>query len=171
MSLLRRPLLLLCSVLVGGAIDRRSVVSRHNPSLGLPVTPTSVLSLGNGAFAFNVGVLGLQSLNETYTWDLCTYADWAWHTSLPASFLSTYNFSTYATGVAGGGTRPVRYPTGYNSSKDAGAWLHNNPHRLPLAQVSLAWAGAADADAPLSLADVLAANQSLDAWTGEATSA
>jgi hypothetical protein len=109
-------------------------------------------------------------------WDLSTYADWGWHTSLSsARFLETYNFTAYDTAVAGGGTRPVRYPTGSNASKDAGAWLHNNPHRLPLVQVSLAWSapggGGGGGAAPLSLADVVAANQTLDAWTGEALSA
>lgn len=136
--------------------------------------PTAVTSLGNGAFAFTVDVTGLQSLNCSYgfPFDLNTLSDWGWHTSFDGSdALRTYNYTTFNTPQPGGGnaTRPVRYPTGSNASAGAGAWLHNNPHRLPLAQVALAWA-APGGGAPLAAGDVASAAHALDAWAGAAAS-
>jgi hypothetical protein len=153
-------------------IDRRAVVGRHAVNLSLPLDPTTVTSLGNGAFAFNVDVTGLQSLNCSYAhpFDLNTLADWAWHTSFAGSeALHTYNYTSFTTGAPGNSTRSVRYPTGSNATPSAGAWLHNNPHRLPLAQVSLAWA-APGGGASLVAGDVSSAAHALDAWEGAATS-
>jgi hypothetical protein len=168
-----RAAVFVCAVTaVCALIDRRAVVARHNVRLGLPINSEAVTPLGNGAFAFNVDVTGLQSLNGSYpAFDLNTLADWAWHTSFAgADALRNYNYSNYATPTAGGGTREVRYPTGGNASAAAGQWLHNNPHRLPLAQVALCWR-AAGGGAPLAPADVVAAAQTLDAWTGAVDSA
>lgn len=161
----------LCAILSRAAslIDRRAVVGRHNVYLGLPIDADAVTSLGNGAFSFNVDVTGLQSLNSSYLpFDLNTLADWAWHSSFAGSdALQSYNFTTYNTSVAGGGTRQVRYPTGYNSSTASGTWLHNNPHKMPLAQIALAWK---DNNELLVSSDVLNATQMMDAWTGSAES-
>ena len=153
-------------------IDRRAVVARHDVRLALPVNGDDVTSLGNGAFAFNVDITGLQSLNATYrSFDLNTLADWAYHTSFAGSdALRDYNYTDYNTTIATGTARRVRYPTGHNASAAAGAWLHNNPHKLPLAQVSLAWAAAGGGE-PLVLADLVNATQTLDAWAGAAASA
>jgi len=43
------------------AIDRRSLVRRHNPVIR-GYDPFSPLSVGNGEFAFTVDITGLQSL-------------------------------------------------------------------------------------------------------------
>ena len=167
------------SAAAGGArsapIDRRAVVARHNVRLGLPLDGDAVTPLGNGAFAFNVDVTGLQSLNASYpAYDLNTLADWGWHTSFAgADALRAYNLSDYNTTTPGGGARTVRYPTGGNASAASGAWLHNNPHRLPLAQVALCWqaGGGGGGGEPLALADVVNATQTLDAWAGAVASA
>ena len=149
-------------------IDRRAVVSRHNPTVGLPTDPTAVISLGNGAFAFNVDATGLQSLNASYSFDLNTLADWGWHTSLAgADALQAYNLTDFTTAAGGNRTRRIRYPTGANASAASGAWTHANPHRLPLGQVSLAWAGGG----ALEAGDVASASLTLDAWAGEADAA
>ena len=165
----------LCCGASRGAIDRAAVVARHNPAASLPLDPTLIASLGNGAFAFNVDVTGLQSLNATYAapFDLNTLADWAWHSEPAAqAFLESYNYTTYQT-LTPGGTRSVRYPTGYNASAAAAASLHGNPQRMPLAQVALAWrtpGGGGGGGEPLAAADVRAAAQTLDAWAGAAAS-
>jgi len=153
-----------------GAIDRRAVVQRHNPSQSsLPLDPTFVQSVGNGAFAFSFDATGLQSLNASFRapFDLNTHADWAWHSSSAgAAFLASYNLTDYLTPVSASASRPVRYPTGYNSSAAAAAFLHSNPHRTPLAQLGLAWRDGAQ----LAAADLAAVAQTLDAWTGVAAS-
>lgn len=62
------------------AIDRRSLVSRHDPVLKAP-DPRSPLTLGNGEFAFTADVTGLQSFlpSEAGATPLCTMAQWGWH--------------------------------------------------------------------------------------------
>lgn len=152
-------------------IDRRSVVTRHNVHLSLPLDPKGVTPLGNGAFAFNVDITGLQSLNGSYpSFDLNTLADWGWHTSYTGSeALHAYNYTAYTTQTSTAANRTVRYPTGSNATSASGQWLHNNPHKLPLAQVALAWQEEGDT-APLSPSDLHRATQGLDAWTGEVTS-
>lgn len=68
-----------------GGLDRRAIVSRHDPVLH-DVDPRSPLSVGNGEFAFTADVTGLQSLWERYenAVPLCTQSQWGWH-SFPAS--------------------------------------------------------------------------------------
>ena len=154
------------------AIDRAAVVARHNPRAGLPLDPSLVTSLGNGAFAFSVDPTGLQSLNATFAapFDLNTLADWAWHTQPGTrALLQAYNYSTYHTADGRGGAREVRYPTGSNSSSVSGQSLHGNPQRMPLAQVALAWQAPGGGEL-LAPADVRAAAQTLDAWAGAALS-
>ena len=169
---MRGNLIALFAVLSRAApIDRRAVVARHNVRLGLPIDEDGVTPLGNGAFAFNVDLTGLQSLNSSYrSFDLNTLADWAWHTSFAgADALRTYNLTAYNVSTASG-ARVVRYPTGGNASAAAGSWLHGNPHKLPLAQVALAWQSTGGGEL-LAPADIVNASQTLDAWTGMVASA
>ena len=77
-----RQLLLLGAVhCVTAAIDRRAVVARHDvivktSSAGLD-TANDVFSVGNGAFAFNADVTGMQTFNSSYTHlGVNTLADW-----------------------------------------------------------------------------------------------
>ena len=167
--------ILLCLIPpVSSLIDRKAVVMRHNPQLELPISQDSLSSLGNGAFSFNIDVTGLQSLNSSYeAFDLNTLSDWAWHTSFVGiDALRSYNYSTYNTTISNGNVRTVRYPTGYNATPDSGAWLHNNPHKLPLAQISLAWQmtyGIGDATL-IKESDIVNASQTLDSWTGSSLS-
>ena len=160
-------------LLVTPLINRHAVVTRHNPTLGLPIYPDTLSSLGNGAFSFNIDITGLQSLNSSYQpFDLNTLADWAWHTSFEGvDALRAYNYTTYNTSVSNGSVRSVRYPTGYNSTSSSGAWLHNNPHRIPLGQISLAWLTTSIINAkPIEINDIVNASQTLDSWTGSALS-
>ena len=62
-------------------IDRRAVVSRHNPTL-TAIDPRSPLSVGNGEFAFTADVTGLQTFPRLYDnhMPLCTMSQWGWHT-------------------------------------------------------------------------------------------
>jgi protein-glucosylgalactosylhydroxylysine glucosidase len=167
--------ILLCLIPpVSSLIDRKAVVMRHNPQLELPISQDSLSSLGNGAFSFNIDVTGLQSLNSSYeAFDLNTLSDWAWHTSFVGiDALRSYNYSTYNTTISNGNVRTVRYPTGYNATPDSGAWLHNNPHKMPLAQISLAWQmtyGIGDATL-IKESDIVNASQTLDSWTGSSLS-
>ena len=117
------------------------------------------ITLGNGAFAYNVDVTGLQSLNGWYDrLGVNTLADWGWHTEPFArgagaagatAALRRYNFTYYDTPVDGsGGTRRVPYANSDGNDAAVVDWLNNNPHRLNLGQLGLRWADSA----PLEIA-------------------
>jgi hypothetical protein len=149
------------------AIDRHSLVARHNPHL-TAVDAMAPLSVGNGRFAFTADVTGLQSLPDHY-WKtgtpIETQARWSWHSNAnPNNYkLSDANRDYTAHG------RTLGYPTQQNSP--AGQWLRENPHTQPLPQIGFVIPAATDA-APatagrsLTPADVDAVDQRLDMWSG-----
>lgn len=69
--------LLVVVSLVYGAIDRRAVVSRHDIHLeaanAKDISACDVLSVGNGAFVFNVDISGMQTFNDTYATGRCSF--------------------------------------------------------------------------------------------------
>lgn len=145
------------------SLDRRSIVSRHNPVVH-GVDPRSPLSVGNGEFAFTADVTCLQSLPQLYegTVPLCTQSQWGWH-SFPApaglkpSNLRLEMFDTYG--------RPVGYATSSKGQEDLFNWLRENPHRLNLGRLSLLLDSA-----PIAREDLTNIDQTLDLWSGILTS-
>ena len=137
------------------AINRRDVVSRHNPTLhGLD--PRSPLSVGNGEFAFTADPTGLQTFPQPYEsqMPLCTQSQWGWHsapnpTGKGPSDLRLTEFDTFG--------RKVGYPTSSDGQKPLFDWLRENPHRLHLGRIGFAIDQAAD---------VRFIRQDLDLWTG-----
>jgi hypothetical protein len=147
----------------GRGVDRRAVVSRHDPQLH-DLDPRSPLSVGNGEFAFTADVTGLQSLPQLYetTVPLCTQSQWGWHSSpLPAG-LDPANLQLEVFDTHG---RPVGYATSSRGQEPLFNWLRENPHRLNLARIGLIFEGA-----PLQRADLSGIEQKLDLWTGTLTS-
>jgi hypothetical protein len=136
-------------------IDRRAVVSRHNPTLH-GIDPQSPLSVGNGEFAFTVDPTGLQTFPQPYEAHipLCTQSRWGWHTAPnptgkgPAD-LRLAEFDTFG--------RKVGYPTSSDGQKQLFDWLRENPHRLHLGRIGFA------IDKP---EDVHFVQQTLDLWSG-----
>jgi hypothetical protein len=142
-----------------GAIDRHSLVGRHNPTL-TALDPRSPLTVGNGEFAFTADITGLQSLPQPYETGipLCTQSQWGWHSEpqpdgLAGAQLRLENFDTYG--------RPVGYATSSQGQEPLFTWLRENPHRLNLGRVSLLFDGRMLR--PGEVADV---RQTLDLWTG-----
>ena len=172
-----RAMLILASLVCGhGAIDRRAVVTRHNVliaaanSSGLD-PDHSVLSLGNGAFAFSADITGLQTFNATYTnTGTGTFADWGWHitpwNSTHRSYaIEAFEWPLYDTPIDGhGGTRKVPYANSGPSPPEVTNWLMSNPHRANLVQLSLrAWVPGSTT-APLQLSQLGEMSQRLDLW-------
>ena len=64
----------------GSVIDRHTLVSRHDIVIR-QIDPMGALAVGNGEFAFNVDVTGLQSFPEYYekTMPIGILSDWGWH--------------------------------------------------------------------------------------------
>ncbi len=61
-------------------IDRRELVSRHNIVVH-EFDPNGAMAVGNGEFAFNFDVTGLQSFPEFYekTMPIGILSNWGWH--------------------------------------------------------------------------------------------
>ena len=174
-------------------IDRRAVVARHalrtavaNASL---LDPLDVFTLGNGDFALNVDVTGLQTFNTTYATavpsrlDLNTLSSWGWHslpyhfpnTSNPAAYLRAMNWSYLPTAVSASQNRTVPYLVGANDTESYGGWTNSNPHRMGLGQLSLrlvgAGAAAGDDPAPPAATALTNLTSELDTWAGGVASA
>jgi hypothetical protein len=143
--------------LAAASIDRAALVGRHAVHVNR-VDPESPLSVGNGNFAFTVDVTGLQSLETIYHEEgipLETLSTWAWHAfPNPAGLkiedaMKAYNFHG----------RTIRF-AGLQHSP-AGAYFRENPHPIPLGQISFVYEG--QPLAPDDLGDIA---QTLDLWTG-----
>ncbi len=133
-------------------IDRRAVISRHNPSAGT-FDPRAALSVGNGEFAFTADPTGLQTFPALYEklMPLCTMAQWGWHTApgKPAGDLRLEPFDTFG--------REVGYPTSSTGQKPLFDWLRENPHRLHLGRIGFAIE---------HVEEVTPLGQTLDLWSG-----
>ena len=163
------------------AIDRRAVVSRHDPAFSAPAAADldlrDTFTLGNGAFAFNADVTGLQTFNASYAFGVNTLSDWQMHTTPwsaadPAFALRAYNFTYYDTPLDGrGATRRVPYANAGANDPAVVSWLMRNPHRQNLGQLSLRFASGGGAPTrPVPLAAVSAAAQRLALWEGALSS-
>ena len=78
----------------GTAIDRKAVVTRHNPVV-TAVDLNSPLQIGNGEFAFTADVTGLQTFGDNYDrgMQLGTMSQWGWHSSRIRKDTSSKTFS------------------------------------------------------------------------------
>ncbi len=138
-------------------IDRAALVARHAVHVAR-VDPESPLSVGNGDFAFTVDVTGLQSLETIYHEEgipLETLSTWAWH-AFPNPAGLKLEDATKEYDFHG---RKIRFAGLQNSP--AGAYFRENPHPIPLGQISFILEGR-----PLEPADLGAIAQTLDLWTG-----
>lgn len=165
-------LTLFASVLLAGgqlraadqAIDRRALVERHAPHLRA-VDAWAPLSLGNGQFCFTADVTGLQTFPDFYRNKgiaVETQARWSWHEDPnPNGYrLADANRPYTAHG------QTVGYPS--NLQSPAAGWLRENPHAMPLGQLSLRYTHADGT--PLAIADIKHIDQQLDLWRGRLTS-
>ena len=136
-------------------IDRRTLVTRHNPTLNA-FDPRSPLSVGNGEFAFTADPTGLQTFPQLYEnqMPLCTQSQWGWHTApnptgSTAADLRLTEYDTFG--------RKVGYPTSCAGQTELFNWLRENPHRLHLGRIGFA-IGKPE--------EVRGIRQALDLWTG-----
>jgi hypothetical protein len=142
-----------------GSIDRRALISRHNPVVRAP-DPYAPLSVGNGEFAFTVDVTGLQSYPAFYTSGvpLGTQSQWGWH-AFPNP--ESYGLDDAQRSYDSHG-RPVPYPSAARSS--AGQWLRASPHRLDLARIGFQFGD--PGGARVEIGDLCAIRQELELWSG-----
>lgn len=144
------------------SIDRKKVVTRHNPHVTAIDTLAS-LTVGNGGFAFTVDATGLQTFPELYSKGvpLGTMSDWGWH-----SFPNKKHYKHSETLVARDFHRGQEeyYAAQFKENgrqKDASNYFRQNPHRLHLGTIGFAF------DTPALVTDV---DETLDMWTGKVES-
>jgi hypothetical protein len=145
-------------------IERKKLVSRHNPVLRQP-EKMSPLSVGNGEMAYTVDVTGMQSYPDEYVFPLGTQSHWGWHSTGCRNLhnleqLRLEPFDTYG--------RDVGYPTNAAGQEEAFHWLRQNPHRVQLGVFGL------DLRSPdgdrIELDELQDIEQTLDLWHGIITS-
>lgn len=138
-------------------IDREALVRRHTVRVDR-VDPESALTVGNGDFAFTVDATGLQSMETLYYREgipLETLSTWAWH-----EFPNTHGFTLAdASEQHEFHGRKISYAT--KQRTPAGEYFRQNPHPIPLGQISLLLKGK-----PVTKEQLGAVKQSLDLWTG-----
>ncbi len=145
-------------------IDRQAVVERHAVRL-TRIDVESPLSVGNGDFAFTVDPTGLQTFeshfyDEGIPLETSSTLPWAWHEFPNPEGLKLddammpHNFHG----------RTVMFAGRQNSP--AGKYFRENPHPIPLGQISLWLDGRVVEEVELS-----AIEQTLNPWTGVVRSA
>ncbi len=154
----------LASALSAQPIDRRALVTRHNPTL-TKVDAWAPVSVGNGRFAFTADVTGLQTFADHYQTNgipLNTLARWAWHEAPnPEGFKLADTYKPYDQHG-----RTINFAV--ETETPAGRYLRSSPRVLPLAQLALDFTRATGT--PLKPDDIRAISQSLDLWSGTVTS-
>ena len=173
MEKIRLKLTLLLALLVTSSslaqkIDRKSVLSRHNPKV-TSADPLSSLSVGNGHFVTTVDVTGLQSYPFDYKdgVPLCAMSDWGWHSFPNEDSLKVEE--TYRTMDLGHGHKEV-YAVEYKAegrNKRATEYYRMNPHRLNLGNVALV---IKENNKQIPLSKITDINQELDLYNGVITS-
>ena len=143
-------------------IERDRLVRRFNPNLN-KVDIHSPLTVGNGNFAFNCDVTGLQTLYDAYTGGcpVLTMASCGFHTC-PNKEGGKYSLSDLQMTEYDYRGRRVYYPVKETpGNREVYKWLRENPHRFNLARVRLMLDGRAIS--PDELSDI---DQTLDMFTG-----
>jgi hypothetical protein len=152
---------------LGGPIDRKALVQRHNPVL-TAIDPHAPVMLGNGDIGFTADITGLQTFPDHYSplAPLLTMAQWAWH-SFPDKAGHTEKDGLVQVPVPGRGEQPYAWMRSWAESESNPAidWLRANPHRISLGRVAMTMDGKAPRFEAIS-----DTRQVLDMWTGTLTS-
>jgi hypothetical protein len=148
-------------------IDRHALVSRHDVIVR-EIDPAGALAVGNGEFAFNCDVTGMQSFPQYYekTMPIGILSNWGWH-SFPNP--EGYTLDNFKMTVIQKHQREFVFPSS-STSRPAphAAYLRANPHRFGLGRIGLVMLKADGARA--SITDLKNIEQKLDLWRGVLTS-
>ncbi len=155
-----------------GPIDRHALVSRHNV-VTHEIDPNGAMAIGNGNFAYNFDVTGMQSFPEYYekTMPIGILSTWVWH-SFPNPH--GYTLDNYPMTTVKKHDRVFVYPgtpmfgAGGEPPSPHAAYLRSNPHRFGLARIGLEMTKADGTK--MSITDLKNIEQTLDLWTGIVTS-
>ncbi|RXW12671.1 hypothetical protein EST38_g13182 [Candolleomyces aberdarensis] len=147
-------------------INRRSLVTRFNPTRHSTLASTTPIQVGNGNFAFGTDITSLQTFLP-----FSTMSSWGWKTDALPPNRTQSDIDGYK-GVSWlNHGRPVQYDFG--GPPDIEAWLRGSPNRVNLGRVGLRfWPDSlGDSQAVnVSETDLQGTKQLLDLWTGILTS-
>lgn len=139
----------------GKAIDRHALVTRHNVVIE-EFSSRRPLQVGNGEFAFNFDVTGLQSFTP-----FNTLSQWGWQSSPMPSGESLEQFAGQTWMTHG---RPVWYPMPDPARPELSQWMASNPHRINLGRIGLLLTSR---DRTVVVpSDLKGISQALDLWSG-----
>jgi len=148
-------------------IDRHALITRHNIEVHA-IDPNGAMAVGNGSFAFNFDVTGLQSFPEYYakTMPIGILSDWGWH-SFPNP--NGYTLDKFKMTVIPKYDRQFVLPSASTShpQPDA-AYLRENENRFGLGRIGLEMTHA-DGSKVL-ITDLKNIDERLDIWAGILTS-
>jgi hypothetical protein len=148
-------------------IDRHALVTRHNIVVH-SLDPNGAMAVGNGSFAFNFDVTGLQSFPEFYakTMPIGILSDWGWH-SFPNP--GGYTLDNFPMTSIPKYDRQFIFPSASTShpTPDA-AYLRANPNRFGLGRIGLEMTH--PDGSPVLITDLKDITQTLDLWAGILTS-
>lgn len=169
-------------------IDRRSLVSRHDPHL--TTRDDAVLSVGNGRFAVGVDRTGTQTfpggqtssdgqrlagshaVSRPYPTEgraglaagtrLNTLSEWGWHT-MPGHPPETWESLLRPYATSRGTASYMDLPGGMEDLGPGAAWFRENPHKVSLVRFALV--DRTSGETP-SAEEITEASQHLELWSG-----
>lgn len=145
------------------SIDRRSIISRYNPTRNAS-SPTTPLQIGNGNFAFGADVTGLQTFQP-----FAIMSSWGWkNDTLPTGTSQADIDGYHGTSWLNHG-RLVEYDFG-GGNPPVEQWLISNPNRVNLGRVGLVFWRENGERRNVTEGDLADVHQELDLWTGIITS-
>jgi hypothetical protein len=149
-------------------IDRHALVTRHNIEVH-SLDPNGAMAVGNGSFAFNFDVTGLQSFPEYYakTMPIGILSDWGWH-SFPNP--NGYTLDKFKMTSVPKHDRQMVYPassTGADAPPDA-TYLRENRQRIGLGRIGLEMTH--PDGSKVLITDLKNIDEKLDIWAGILTS-
>jgi hypothetical protein len=144
-------------------IDREALVTRHNVTVHA-ADPFGAMAVGNGHFAFNFDITGLQSFPGYYqkTMPVGILSDWGWH-NFPNP--DHFTLDTFPMKTVQKHDRVFVYPaSGTSHPAPAAAYLRMNENRIGLGRIGLEMTHA-DGSAVV-IGDLKNITQTLDIWRG-----
>lgn len=158
MMILPTVLLVALAGFAQGAINRRSVVSRYNPTRNASSLETP-MQVGNGNFAFGADVTGLQTFQP-----FAIMASWGWkNDSLPEG-KTMEDVENYQGVKWDNHGLLVEYDFGGDAA--ISDWLRQNPNRVNLGRVGLLFRSQSGELLNVTESNLTGISQELDLWTG-----
>ncbi len=142
-----------------GKIDRKALVQRHNLTIQ-ENNPKKPMQVGNGEFAYNVDITGMQTFSAHNT-----MARWAWHSMPLPEGVKVEDFKGPVYTVNG---RPVAFDIDNPQQPELSKWLAANPQPVNVGRIGLHLTHADGSLADIS--ELKNTTQTLDLWTGIITS-